>query len=93
MKLRLGFVEGKHGVLRMNTVVYRQYLIYEHKNCFGKTRVYLLIWPTHNFDQLHFRPKLQTLEKNVAENGNFRSTPSLLPEMAENFRKKIWWMF
>ena len=77
----------------MNPTDYCQYLRYDPKFFFGKRHAYLLIWPTQNFGRLHFRPKIQALEKKKVKNDNCVLPLRLLPKMAQKIQKFFWWMF
>ena len=62
-EIAIKICRGNPGSPPIDPSDYCQYLRYDSQNFFGKKHTYLLIWPTRNFGQLHFRPKVQALEK------------------------------
>ena len=92
MKSRLGFVGGgKPGVFPppMDPPDYCQYLRYDPQNFFGKKHAYLLIWPTQNFGRLHFRPKVQALEKKKGEKWQLCFNPQIIAKNSQKISKKF----
>ena len=78
-KTQLSFFTGEHNVPPpMDPSDYCQYLRYDPQNFFGKKHAYLLIWPTQNFGRLHFRPKIQALEKKKGKKWQLCFTPWII---------------
>ena len=53
----------------------------------------MLIWPAKIFGRFAFRPKLQPLEKKVAKNDGFCSTPYDSADNSRKIMKKIFLCF